>query len=142
MTSVMLLALLASATCLATPVKTGDGVYVRSGPITGYITPPYDVVRGRFSLHVGPWRVKNSLSQKIPWFVRDGVDSGPAISMTGVRLSPLPARTFRQVFPSAGSGYQQGAVYPSNISPPAAGCWRLTMRTGSVTARFVVLVRN
>ncbi len=128
-------------TCLATTVS-GGGTYVRSGPATGYLAPPYDVVRGRFSLHVGPWRVKNRLSQKIPWYVRENANAGPSITMTGVRLTPLPARTFRQVFPSGGSGYPQGVVYPSIISPPTSGCWRLTMRSGRVNARFVVLVRK
>jgi hypothetical protein len=136
----MFLALVASVACLATPVQNlSASTVVRSGPITGYIVPGYDVVRGRFSLHVGPWRVKDSLTQKIPWWVRDGAGAGPSIVMTGTRLSPLPVKTFEQTFVGAIS--PQG-VYPSIISPPSAGCWRLTMRTGRVTASFVVLVRK
>ncbi len=139
-----LLALIASVTCLATPVRTlSDGsVVVRSGPITGYITPGYDVVRGRFSLHVGPWRVKDSLSQKIPWYIRADAAGGSAIVMIATRLRPLPKRTFQQTFQTGGSGYPQGTVYPSNIEPPSAGCWRLTMRAGHVTAGFIALVRK
>jgi hypothetical protein len=138
----MLLAVIASATCLATPVHTlpNSGlVVVRSGPITGGITASYDVVGGRFSLHVGPWRVKDSLTQKIPWFVRDVAHAGPTLELTAVRLAPLPARTFRQTFTAASS---PSDVYPSIISPPSAGCWRLTMRTGSITVAFVALVRK
>jgi hypothetical protein len=112
---------------------------VRSGPITGYLVKQYDVVRGRFSLHVGGERVKGGLSQKIPWWVREGSGAGPEIVLTGTRLSPLPAQTFRQVFRAAMSPTD---VYPSNIEPPSAGCWRLTMRTGRITVRFVALVRD
>jgi hypothetical protein len=130
--------------CLATRVQTlaTGSVIVRSGPITGYLTQAYDVVSGRFSLHVGPWRVTDRLSQKIPWFVRANAGAGPSIVMTATRLAPLPTTTFKSTFPTGGSGYPQGMVFPSNINPPSAGCWRLTMRTGRVTAGFVVLVRK
>jgi hypothetical protein len=139
-----LLALLASTACLATPVQTlsNGSVVVRSGPVTGYISSGYDVVRGRFSLHVGGWRVKDSLSQKIPWYVRDGAGATGAIAMTATRLSPLPRATFRQTFTTGGGGYPQGTVFPSNIEPPSAGCWRLTMRTGPIAVSFVALVRK
>jgi hypothetical protein len=137
---VMLLALIASASCLATPVQTlkhSGSTIVRSGPITGGIVSTYDVVGGRFSLHVGPWRVKDGLTQKIPWWVRSD-KRGPELVLTAVRLAPAPAETFRQVFPAATS---PDDVYPSIIDPPSAGCWRLTMRTGSIKVVFVALVR-
>jgi hypothetical protein len=138
------LALIASVSCLATPVRTSQtgSPFVRSGPITGYVTAGYDVVGGRFSLHVGPWRVKDDLTQKIPWYVRANAGAGASIVMTAVRLAPLPARRFRQTFQTGGSGYPQGVVFPSIINPPSPGCWRLTMRTGEVTASFVALVRK
>jgi hypothetical protein len=141
---VTFLAVVATVTCLATPVRTlpNGAAVVRSGPITGYIHPGYDVVRGRFSLHVGPWRVKDDLTQKIPWYVRADADGGAAIVMTATRLAPLPRQRFRQTFATGGSGYVEGTVYPSNIEPPSAGCWRLTMRTGSVNVTFTALVRK
>jgi hypothetical protein len=88
----MLLALIASVGCLATPVQTlkhTGATVVRSGPVTGGI-------------------------------------------------APAPAATFRQTFPAAVS---PDDVYPSNISPPSAACWRLTMRTGSIKVVFVAIVR-
>jgi hypothetical protein len=63
----VLAAFLASAACLATPVH---GNVVRAGPFVGYVVPLYDVVNGRFRLHVGEYRnPATGLSQKIPWFI-------------------------------------------------------------------------
>jgi hypothetical protein len=52
--------------CAATPVR---GNVVKAGVFTGYIAPRYDVVGGRFRLHVGEYRDSAiGLSQKIPWY--------------------------------------------------------------------------
>jgi hypothetical protein len=58
---------LVSAACLAAPVHGG---VVRAGPFVGYITQDYDVINGRFRLHVGDYRnAATGLTQKIPWFI-------------------------------------------------------------------------
>ena len=128
-----------STTCQATPVRTvGNVAMVRSGAVTGYIAAGHDIVRGRFSLHVGPWRVQNSLSQKIPWFLREDAPAGSTLVVSALRITPRPQRRFEQTFDAA----LGGDVYPSTISPPSAGCWRLTMRTGDVVVQFTAVVRK
>jgi hypothetical protein len=133
------LSVLASATCLATPVH---GDVVRAGPFIGGITPGYDAVDGRLRLHVGPYRVPGGLSQKIPWFVPHRYRVGDYLVVTGRRLAPFP-RTFAQRFAQAFSSSTPGQyVFPSIISPPSAGCWRLTFRSGRVTGYLTALVSN
>jgi hypothetical protein len=130
--------LVGSVTCAATPV---DGDSVRAGPLKGLIAPQYDVIDGRFRLHVGSYRDRTAgLSQKIPWFMRRGASGGRTLRLTGTRLGPR-RRTFSQVFRRAGGGgANRRAVYPSIIAPPAAGCWRLKFTSGKVTTRLTVLV--
>ena len=133
------LAALASAACLATPVH---GEVVRAGPFTGYVSPGYDVVDGRFRLHVGPYRVPGGLTQKIPWFVPLRYHVGDSLVVTGRRLG-APARTFRQTFARAYSPDSSNKhVFPSIISPPSAGCCRLSFRSGRVTGVLTALVSN
>ena len=81
------------------------------------------------------------LTQKIPWYIRPHADSNGLLLLTATRLSPRPKKTFRKRFTSAGT-YPLGIVYPSIISPPSAGCWRLSMRSGAVRGSFLVLVRH
>jgi hypothetical protein len=135
--AVALLALIASVACMATPVRVQT---VRAGPFTGYVTS-YDVVRRRFALRVGSYRTKSGLSQKIPWYVKTDETVGDTIVFTGVRLRPPPVRRFRQEF-STGGVFPLGQMYPSVLSPPATGCWRITVSTGDVSARMFALVRK
>jgi hypothetical protein len=118
---------------------------VKVGPFRGMIVPQYDVVDGRFRLHVGGHRDKaTGLSQKIPWFVPMRAGSRPRLLVTGTRLSPS-RRTFRQRLRRAefpGQDQERRYVYPSNISPPAEGCWRLRFQSGTIDAHVIVLVRN
>ena len=96
----LLAALVASATCLATPVH-GDAV--RAGPFTGYIVPQYDVVNGRFRLHVGAYRNRaTGLSQKIPWFVPRSVPVKGSLVVVGRRLGSVK-RTFKDVLQQTSS---------------------------------------
>ncbi len=126
-------------TCLATPVHAD---VVRAGPFTGYITPGHDVVAGRFRLHLGAYRVPGGLTQKIPWFVPLRYRVGDRLVVTGRRLGPSP-RTFRQTFARAYSSDSSNQhVFPSIIAPPSAGCWRLTLRSGSVAGMLTTLVSN
>src|SRR2546425_869271 len=136
----LLAALLASATCLATPVH-GDAV--RAGPFTGYIVPQYDVVNGRFRLHVGTYRNRaTGLSQKIPWFVPRSVPVKGALVVVGRRLGSVK-RTFKDVLQQTSSSSNPDQwVFPSSFSPPRAGCWRLTFTSGHVRGALTVMRRN
>jgi hypothetical protein len=129
-------ALVASITCMGTPVKAHQTI--RVGPFVGYATA-YDVVRGRFALRVGELRAPG-LSQKIPWYVKTDESVGPTLLATGVRLRPGPPQSFTQEWQTGGRfGGRQ--MYPTVFAPPAVGCWRITLSTGSVRVRLVALVR-
>jgi hypothetical protein len=131
-----------SSSCSAQRVSGG---VVKVGPFRGMIVPQYDVVDGRFRLHVGGYRDKaTGLTQKIPWFVPMRAGSRPRLLVTGTRLSPS-RRSFRQRLGRAeypGQDQERRYIYPSNISPPAAGCWRLRFQSGTIDAHVIVLVRN
>jgi hypothetical protein len=125
--------------CAATPVR---GNTVKAGVFTGYVVPAYDVVGGRFRLHVGDYRNRaTGLSQKIPWFAPVASGAAGDLVVTWTRLTPLPARRFTVMAPTGGI-FPQGYVYPTSFSPPTAGCWRLTFRSGRATGRLTVLVRG
>jgi hypothetical protein len=129
--------LLTSAVCIAGPVQQRNGsLAVKVGPLVGYLTE-YDSVDGRFSLRVGPLRTRNGLSQKIPWFPEPGAKIGSTLVVTGRALSFPTPRSFSQSFRVALSP----SMFPTIISPPSAGCWRLTFTTGPTSASIAVLVR-
>jgi hypothetical protein len=135
--------LLTSAVCMAAPVQqqSNGSLVVKAGPLLGGVTS-YDIVRGRFSLRVGPNRTRTGLSQKIPWFPTAGTPIGDTLVITGKALSLPRPRSFRQTFRAAqGVGGGQRMMFPSIISPPSAGCWSLTFTTGPTTASIVVFVR-
>lgn len=130
---------LVSAACLATPVQVDR---VHAGPFVGYIAPGYDVVGGRFRLHVGGYRVPGRLTQKIPWFVPHRYRVGDSLVVTGRRITASPRKftqTFRQALSSSTPGQY---VFPSIIAPPTAGCWQLTFRSGEVSGTLTALVSN
>jgi hypothetical protein len=136
----MLAALLATAACLATPVQ---GDVVRAGPFTGGISRQYDVVDGRFRLHVGDYRDEvTGLSQKIPWFVPRRSRVGGSVLVVGRRLGST-RRIFKDVLHEAWSPSDPDQrVFPSSFSPPSAGCLRLTFTSRRVKATLTVLVSD
>jgi hypothetical protein len=135
----LLAALLASAGCLATPVH---GNVVRAGPFLGYVTPQYDVINGRFRLHVGAYRDRaTGLSQKIPWFIPRRYPARGSLVVRWRRLG-FTGGGFRVVLQMAGTSDTRRWVYPSSFAPPRAGCWRLTFQSGRVTGKLTVLVSN
>jgi hypothetical protein len=125
--------------CPATRVH---GARVRAGPFVGGIVRRYDVVDGRFRLHVGRYRDRASgLSQKIPWRISRQADVGRRLRIDARRLPPGPPRRFRQVLHRAGGDGRQW-VFPSIINPPAEGCWRMDLTSGGTAGSLIVLVRN
>jgi len=132
-----LLATLGAATCLATPVS-ADRSRVHAGPFTGNLTRAYDVVDGRFSLRVDGMRTE-TLSQKIPWSLPRRYRVGPTLAITGRRLD-APGRFTQRFYEALGASGPH--IFPTNIAPPAAGCWRLTLRTGPTWGSLVALVRG
>ena len=127
----------AKLNCLAARVQEDA---VRAGPFTGRISPRYDVVDGRFRLHVGLYRDRaTGLSQKIPWFLSSSVRGGGSLVVRGQRLAP-PRGSFSQTFQRAFVAKTDQQVYPSALAPPRAGCWRLNFRTAAVKASLIVRV--
>lgn len=127
-----------STVCPASPV---DGNVVHAGVITGGIDSLTDVVDGRFRLRVGPYRdVTTGLTQKILWTVP--ADRRAANGRLIVRGKTIRGkrRTFVQKFWEAGTDDPTHRYYPSIISPPHAGCWRLTLQTGRLRNALVVRV--
>jgi hypothetical protein len=124
--------------CLATRV---DGAKVHAGPFTGLIDPDYDVVDGRFRLHVGVYRDRGTgLYQKVLWSLPLSYRVGPALVVHGRRLAP-PRGTFTQRLAEAGSPSTPDKHYfPSTMRPPRAGCWRLSFTTGVVRGYLTVRV--
>lgn len=130
--------------CAATSVAGGhvraDGSvapsFVRAGPFRGYVSPSYDIVEGRFRLHVGPFRDKaRGLSQKIPWFVNRSAGAVKSLTIVGTRLTPRPRRTFKQLFRSSSRTF-----FATTISPPFPGCWRLQLGSGAANGSLVAVV--
>jgi hypothetical protein len=132
------LSTVAAAACLAAPVHHGT---VKAGPFTGYLSPKYDVVDGRFRLHVGGYRDRKiGLSQKIAWFVPVRYKVRDSLLVTGRRLGG-PGR-YADRFSIAFSSDAPGAyVFPTDIALPRAGCWRLTFRSGNASGTLIALVR-
>jgi hypothetical protein len=123
------------------PAARVDGNKVHARPFTGVIDPRYDVVDGRFRLHVGAYRNRaTGLSQKIAWLLPEKYDAGEALAVVGRSLT-LRRRTFRDTFQNVGV-YEGNYAFPSALEPPSAGCWRLTFKTGRATGSLVVLVRG
>jgi hypothetical protein len=130
----------AAVACEATPV---DGRSVRAGHFRGYIVPRYDVVDGRFRLHVGDFRDRDAgLTQKIPWFVPARHNPTARLTIWWRRLDGDGRFRVRlQGAPDAPS-HRNRWVYPSGFSPPREGCWRLRFRSGEARGRLTVLVRG
>ncbi len=136
------LALLVTATCLATPVSVNRS-RVQAGPFTGVLAAGYDDVGGRFSLRVGGMRTA-TMSSKILWTLPGTHDlpNDTALVVRGRRLS-TPTRRFSQVFPGGRNAAQPDTVFyfPSIIKPPTVGCWRLTFTAGTVRGSLTMLAR-
>lgn len=73
--------------------------------------------------HIFTSKAAVSVNPKVLWIARPG--SGASVTITGTRLD-APG-SFGARYPGVG-----GAQYPSFVRVPAAGCWRVTLRSGSL----------
>ena len=127
-----------ASVCLATSVH---GNIVRAGAFSGAILRRYDVLNDRFRLHVGPYRdARRQLSQKIAWSVspRARVDNELVVKW---RLLHAQGRSFEDILQLAGTS-NANRFFPSSFSPPVAGCWRLTFKSGSLHGALTVVVTD
>lgn len=135
-------AITTAAACKAARVH---GREVRAGPFTGIVVRKYDVVGGRFRLHVGEYRDRTTgLTQKIGWTLPERYKTGPLLYLIGRRLHDgANPRIFRQRFARAwATGAPGGQFFASVIVPPAPGCWRLGFRTADVKGSLRVWVHG
>jgi len=132
-------AAVATATCPATRVR---GNAVHAGPFSGQISRPWDVLDGRFRLRPGGYRDRDTgLTQKIPWFVSRRSNVTRRLTIVGRRLGGRRGRFVMRLGRTTGVGDHERWVYPSNVAPPSAGCWRLRFTSGGVHGRLTVLVK-
>jgi hypothetical protein len=113
-------------------------VPVRAGVI-GYLFGG-EVVDGRFAVYAGGVNPQTNTSEKILWTVRVGKPIGPALAVTGRMFGSSEIRYRRRLW-QAVSAQTPGYLFPSTLDLPQPGCWSLTLRSGRVFARVVVLAR-
>jgi hypothetical protein len=130
-----------AAACIGAPVSYGTPPdpgapaipWIHAGPVYGYLfyysaTGPWKTQpeRAFITPHGGP---PGRYVTKILWHVRGGL---AAVTLVGQRLD-APGR-FRQRFPAIGGGY-----FPSVLSVPTVGCWRIAVHSGRRVGRFAFL---
>jgi hypothetical protein len=138
--------MLGAAACVATPVRTdthpllGSGSrWVSAPPIIGQLWGG-EIVDGRFALYAGG-RNPGGWNEKILWIVpqRHRWKAGGQLALTG-RLGGVVR--YRARFWGATSDQTPGLLFPSIVALPRAGCWSLTLTTGRIKVRLVVLAQE
>jgi hypothetical protein len=75
-------------------------------------------------------------AMKVLWVVQKKA-VGRALTVHGIELGSGTDAFFRR-FPRAAGGGVGGAIYPSIVDIPHAGCWQLTVATGTFKGTLVV----
>jgi len=99
-----------------------------------------EVVNGRLAVYAGGVNPGTRGNEKILWIVARRKRAGPRLVISG-RRDGSTAVTYRRRFAEAGSVQVPGYNYPSILDLPVPGCWKLTLRTGKVTATVSVLAQ-
>jgi hypothetical protein len=99
-----------------------------------------EVVNGRLAVYAGGVNPGTRGNEKILWIVPRRKRAGPRLVISG-RRDGSTAVTYRRRFAEAGSAQVPGYNYPSILDLPVPGCWKLTIRTGKVTATVLVLAQ-
>jgi hypothetical protein len=125
------------------------GPWIRAHPVRttliGYMFGGHEV-NGRFAVYAGGEDPVSHRSQKILWILKPGARAAARLRIDGVRLALGPhgvrrvkTDRFHESFASAYSEQTPGILFPSSIDVPRAGCWRLTLGSGHISARVVVI---
>jgi len=116
-----------------------------SSTLIGYLFGAHET-GGRLAVYTGV-SPANYTDQKILWILASHARAGARLHVKGVQLAlgphgvrPLKHVSFHQSFGSAGSDETSALLFPSALHVPRAGCWRLSLRTGHVSATVTVLV--
>ena len=110
----------------------------RSG-LVGYLFGG-EVVDGRFAVYTGGLNPATRTSEKILWLVPKRKRVGPRLVISG-RKDGSTTVTYRRRLGEASSAQTPGHLYPSILDLPVPGCWKLTLRTGKVSATVSVLAQ-
>ena len=110
----------------------------RSG-LVGYLFGG-EVVNGRFAVYTGGENPGTRTSEKILWIVPKRKRVGPRLVISG-RKDGSTTVTYRRRLGEASSAQTPGHLYPSILDLPVPGCWKLTLRTGKVSATVSVLAQ-
>jgi hypothetical protein len=138
-----LAALIASA-CISAPVSYAAPLdhgaphipWIHAGPVTGYLfyygaAGPWKTKPDRVLITTGGGR-HGGYTTKILWHVRGGSDG---VRIVGTGLDGQGH--FRQAFSATPTG--GGSYFPSIITVPKPGCWRITVSSGQLVGRFAFL---
>jgi hypothetical protein len=99
-----------------------------------------EVVNGRLAVYAGGVNPGTRANEKILWIVSRRKRVGSRLMISG-RKDGSTAVTYRRRFAEAGSAQVPGYNYPSILDLPVPGCWKLTLRTGKVSATVSVLAQ-
>jgi hypothetical protein len=111
----------------------------RTSGLVGYLFGG-EVVNGRFAVYTGGLNPGTRTKEKILWIVPKRKRVGSRLAISG-RKDGSTTVTYRRRLPEAGSAQVPGYNYPSILDLPVPGCWKLTLRTGKVTATVRVLAQ-
>lgn len=114
----------------------------RSAGLIGYLWGGREV-EGRFAVYATGVNPKTHHNEKVMWLApSDEPETAKLLArlqITGRRLGVAHKQTFTHRFGGSYSADMPGEqLFPSILRPPTAGCWKLTLQTGSLTSSIVV----
>jgi hypothetical protein len=111
----------------------------RTSRLVGYLFGG-EVVEGRFAVYTGGLNPGTRSSEKILWILPQRKRVGLVLAISG-RRDGSTAVTYRRRLGEASSAQTPGHLYPSILDLPVPGCWKLTLRTGKISATVSVLAQ-
>jgi hypothetical protein len=99
-----------------------------------------EVVDGRLAVYTGGVNPGTRTNEKILWLVSKRKRVGPRLAISG-RKDGSTTVTYRRRLAAVGSVDPPAYQYPSILDLPVPGCWKLTLRTGKVSATVSVLAQ-
>ena len=99
-----------------------------------------EVVDGRFAVYTGGMNPGTRSSEKILWILPQRKRVGLRLAISG-RKDGSSTVTYRRRLREATSAQTPGHLYPSILDLPVPGCWKLTLRTGKISATVSVLAQ-
>ncbi len=111
----------------------------RKAGLVGYLFGG-EAVEGRFAVYTGGLNPGTRTSEKILWIVPRRKRVGPRLAISGRRDGSTTV-TYRRRLAETRSEQTPHHLFPSTLDLPVPGCWKLTLRTGKVSATVSVLAQ-